>query len=175
MTSEFKMKTSRGLWSQCWWPGRKWGFSEEGQMILTGAQCVEDKLSIYVKTLLNKLIFHLINSVLGMYSKTESAKHPGTYIFPSTGILHRSDDKSTIATYLNMDQSWTCYFEKKQVMEYYKQWFFFSFLLICLNQTQKQTKPNNRNSWMQNYKWKIIKNNIENGNQILGEGKVLKE
>jgi len=56
-----------------------------------------------------------------MCSKTESEKHPDTYIFPSTGILHRSDDKSAIATYLNMDQSWTYYFEKKQVREYYKQ------------------------------------------------------
>lgn len=73
------------------------------------------------KKFLNKLIFNLINSVLGTYSKTESEKHPDIYIFPSTGILHRSDDKSTTATYLNMDQSWTYCSEKKQVIEYYKQ------------------------------------------------------
>lgn len=80
-----------------------------------------------------------------MCSKTESEKHPDTYIFPSTGILHRSDDKSAIATYLNMDQSSTYYFEKKQVIEYYKQYYC---LFVCLSKTQKQTKPNNRNSWM---------------------------
>ena len=44
-------------------------------------QYLEDKLSIYVKIFLNKLIFNLINSVLGMCSKTESEKGEGGKIW----------------------------------------------------------------------------------------------